>query len=373
MTAKPAPDAPASRSAPKDQQIKFCHGPDGVRLAYAIHGSGPPLIVVSCWLSHLQYDWHSPVWRHFLDELGGFATVVRYDERGFGLSDWSVEDFSLAARLGDLEAIVAATGLARFAMLGMSGGSAVAMAYAIAHPERVSRLILYGTVCGEPVTFSPDEWPEEETYRSMIRVGWAKEDPAFRRVFTTTYIPDATEEQMRWFDDLQRMSTSPANAVASRIARQQVDIEAQLPGISAPTLVLQAVGDRATSFDNAVSVSSLIPNARLVPLQSRNHILLADEPAWPVFIHEVAAFLAPDHGARREATADRMTETLSGREREVLRLAADGRTNEEIAAALTLSVRTVERHLSNTYAKLGLTGRAARTAAVAEYLRHQLA
>jgi pimeloyl-ACP methyl ester carboxylesterase/DNA-binding CsgD family transcriptional regulator len=373
MTVKPVPDLSAGRSGPKDQQIRFCHGPDGVRLAYAIHGSGPPLIVVSCWLSHLQYDWHSPVWRHFLDQLGRFATVVRYDERGFGLSDWSVEDFSLAARLGDLEAIVAATGLARFAMLGMSGGSAVAMAYAIAHPERLSRLILYGTVCGEPVMFSPEEWPEEETYRSMIRVGWAKEDPAFRRVFTTTFIPDATEEQMRWFDDLQRMSTSPANAVASRIARQQVDIEAELPRINAPTIVLQAVGDRATSFDNAVSVSSLIPNARLVPLKSRNHILLADEPAWKVFIDEVAAFLAPDREAHLEGTADRATEALTGRERQILRLAADGRTNDEIAAALTLSVRTVERHLSNIYAKLGLTGRAARTAAVAEYLRHQLA
>ena len=232
---------------------------DGVRLAYAIHGSGPPLVVASCWLSHLQYDWQSPVWRHFLDQLGALATVVRYDERGFGLSDWNVDDFSLAARLGDLEAIVAASGLERFAVLGMSGGSAVALAYAIAHPERVSRLILYGTVCGEPVVFSPDQLAEEETYRSMIRVGWAKEDPAFRRVFTTRFIPDATEEQMRWFDDLQRMSTSAANAVASRIARQQVDIEDDIPKISAPTIVLQAIGDRSTTFDNAVTVSSLIP------------------------------------------------------------------------------------------------------------------
>ena len=179
-----------------------------MRLAYAIHGSGPPLVVASCWLSHLQYDWQSPVWRHFLDQLGAIATVVRYDERGFGLSDWTVDDFSLPARLADLEAVVAAAGIERFALLGMSGGSAVAMAYAIAHPERVSRLILYGTVCGEPVVFSPDELAEEETYRSMIRVGWAKEDPEFRRVFTMRFIPGATEEQLRWFDDLQRMSTS---------------------------------------------------------------------------------------------------------------------------------------------------------------------
>ena len=354
-----------------EQEVRFCRGQDGVRLAYAIHGSGPPLVVVSCWLSHLQHDWQSPVWRHFLDQLGDIATVIRYDERGFGMSDWNVDDFSLEARVSDLDAILAATGLERFAMLGMSGGSAVAMAYAARHPERVSRLILYGTVCGEPVTLSPDEQMEEETYRSMIRVGWAKEDADFRRVFTKRFIPDATEEQLRWFDDLQRMSTSPANAVASRIARLGVDIHNELSRITAPTIVLQAIGDRSTSFDNAVTVSSRIPGARLVTLESRNHILLADEPAWNVFINEVSAFLEPERRTHAERT-DRPTEELSPRERDVLRLAAEGQTNDEIAAALTVSVRTVERHLSNTYAKLGLSGRVARAAAVAAYLRHQL-
>jgi pimeloyl-ACP methyl ester carboxylesterase/DNA-binding CsgD family transcriptional regulator len=373
MTVRSSADPLAEPYGPPDQEIKFCRSPDGVRLAYAIHGSGPPVVVASCWLSHLQYDWQSPVWRHFLEQLGSLATVVRYDERGFGLSDWTVDDFSLPARLGDLEAIVAAAGFERFAVLGMSGGSAVALAYAIAHPEQVTRLILNGTVCGEPVVFSPEGLLEEETYRKMIEVGWAKEDPAFRRVFTTRFIPDATEEQMRWFDDLQRMSTSPSNAVASRIARQQVDIEADLPRITAPTIVLQSIGDRSMDFDNAVTVSSLIPDARLVPLESRNHILLADEPAWPVFIAEVAAFLEPDRRAVREPGPDRATEPLSPRERDVLRLAADGRTNQDIAAAMTLSVRTVERHLSNIYSKLGLSGRSARTAAVAEYLRHQVA
>jgi len=363
---------PVAASTAFEQEVRFCRGQDGLRLAYAIHGSGPPLVVVSCWLSHLQHDWQSPVWRHFLDQLGEIATVVRYDERGFGMSDWTVDDFSLEARVADLEAILAATGLDRFALLGMSGGSAVAMAYATRHPDRVSRLILYGTVCGEPVTWSPDAWAEEETYRSMIRVGWAKEDADFRRVFTKHFIPDATEEQMRWFDDLQRMSTSPANAVASRIARQQVDIQDELPRITAPTIVLQAVGDRTTSFDNAVSVSSRIPGARLVSLESRNHILLADEPAWSVFMNEVSAFLEPERRAHADRVPGRPTEQLSPRERDILRLAAEGRTNDEIAASLTLSVRTVERHLSNTYAKLGLVGRVARAAAVAAYLRHKI-
>ena len=252
----------------------------------------------------------------------------------------------------------------------MSGGSAVAMAYAAAHPERVTRLVLYGTVCGVPPTFTPEGLAEEETYRSMIRVGWAKEDPVFRRVFTTRFIPDATEEQMRWFDDLQRMSTSPANAVASRIARQQVDLDDELARDQRPDA--RPPGDRRPVDDvrqRGRGRPSLIPGARLVPLESRNHILLADEPAWQVFMAEVAAFLEPDRRSFETGEPERPVEPLSPRELDVLRLAADGRTNEEIAEALTLSVRTVERHLSNVYAKLGVGGRAARAAAATRYVR----
>lgn len=357
---------PPARAGPVDQEIRFCRSRDGTRLAYAVHGSGPPLVVVSCWLSHLQYDWQSPVWRHFLDDLGRIATVIRYDERGFGLSDWNVGDFSLAARLSDLEAVVEAVGVDRFAVLGMSGGSAVAMAYALAHGERLTRLILYGTTSGTRFVRTGEKIAEEETFRSMIRVGWAKEDPIFRRLFTTIYMPEASEEQMRWFDDLQRMSTSPENAVAARIERQAVDIVADLPRITAPTLILQAVGDRATRFDEAITVSSLIPDSRLVALDSRNHILLADEPAWATFVAEVTAFLEPD---RHGPAGDAGVASLSPREREVLRLCAEGLTNDEIATTLTLSPRTVERHLSNVYLKLGVSGNAARTAAVARYLR----
>ena len=197
----------------------------------------------------------------------------------------------------------------------MSGGSAVAMAYAIKHPERVSRLVLYGTVCGRPPTFEGDEIVEEETYRNLIRVGWAREDPVFRRVFTSRFIPDATEEQMRWFDDLQRMATSPENAVASRIGRQEVDIEADLHRITAPTLILQALGDRSTTFENAPDVAARVPNARLVPLESNNHILLADEPAWPVFLREVTTFLAPDRLALPPDADQTVAELSAARDR----------------------------------------------------------
>ncbi len=365
------PERPDSAAGDPEQQVRFCRGRDGVRLAWAMHGSGPPLIVVSCWLSHLQHDWRSPVWRHFLEDIGAFATMVRYDERGFGMSDWNVTDFSLEARYDDLEAVIAATGFERFAVLGMSGGSSVALAYAARHPERVTRLILNGTVCGRPVSFEGDGLAEEETYRSMIRVGWAKEDPLFRRVFTRIFIPDATEEQMRWFDDLQRLSTSPENAVASRLGRQAVDIVDELPRISAPTLILQAIGDRSTTFENAVEVAGAVPGARLVELDSSNHILLADDPAWAVAVREIRAFMEPD--ARAAATAAdagvTLHEPLSARELEVLAGAARGLGNEAIADELGLSPRTVERHLSNAYSKLGVSGKAARAAAVAEVVR----
>ena len=330
-------------------------------------------IVVSCWLGHLQYDWRSPVWRHFLDDLGRIATVIRYDERGFGLSDWSVDDFSLEARVGDLAAVVEAAGHERFALLGMSGGAPVAIEYAAQHPERVSRLILYGGATAGNLPKTPEQAAEQQAYKALIRVGWAKSDSRFRRVFTSAFIPDATEEQMRWMDDLQRMSTSTENAVASRLARQRADVRSKLPLVESPTLVLQARDDQMVSFESARDASASIPNARLVPLESANHILLADEPAWEVFLREVEAFMEPDaRSSRGGRGAVAPSSALTSREREILRLTADGLTNDAIADRLTLSPRTIERHLSNAYLKLGVSGKSARTAAAASIVREEL-
>jgi pimeloyl-ACP methyl ester carboxylesterase/DNA-binding CsgD family transcriptional regulator len=340
------------------QDVRFCRTDDGVRLAWARHGSGPPLLIVSCWLSHLQHDWHSPVWRHFLDDLGEIATVIRYDERGFGLSEWEVADFSLQRRVADLETLVDATGLDRFAVLGMSGGAPVALAYSHAHPERITRIALYGGMARGGLQQGDDA--AEEAFLAMIRAGWARPDPVFRRVFTNAFIPDATEQQMEWMDELQRTSTNTENAVCSRIARHQVDVTHVLPGIAAPTLVLHAEGDRVAP-DWGPKLAAEIPDARLVMLESRNHVLLADEPAWGVFRREIAGFLAEDR-------VYPPTSHLSDREHELLLLAAEGLDNLEIAERLTLSVRTVERHFQNVYLKLGLSGRTARAAAVARVL-----
>ncbi len=353
------------------QEVRFCRASDGVRLAYAIHGQGPPLVVASCWLSHLQYDWQSPVWRHFLADLGGICTVIRYDERGYGLSDWDIGDYSLEARIADLEAIVESAGLDRFALLGMSQGGPVAIEYAIRHPARVTRLMLFGAWAAAVRT--PEQRALLDTFVSMIQVGWARPDSLFRRVFTNMLIPDATEEQARWVDVLQRMSTSTENAVRLRAERKRIDITHRLPLVTAPTVVVHARGDAMVSFDEGRIMASSIPGAALVPLESNNHILLADEPAWPVFLREVGAFVEPDRNAAPAAAPPDQLAELTGREFEILRLAAAGRNNTEIAGALALSVRTVERHLSNAYLKLGVSGRAGRAAAVADLVRRGLA
>jgi pimeloyl-ACP methyl ester carboxylesterase/DNA-binding CsgD family transcriptional regulator len=350
------------------QEVRFCRAPDGVRIAYARHGSGPPLVISTCWLSHLQYDWQSPVWRHFLADLGKHMTIIRYDERGFGLSDWDVEDFGLEARIGDLESVVEHAGVDRFALMAMSQGGPVSIAYAVRHPERLTRLMFYGSYAAAMPNPTPEDIELAAAFDQMVKVGWARPDSIFRRVFTSMMIPGATEEQMTWLDELQRMASTAKNAVNARQQRNSANAIELLPMVDVPTLVLHSRDDRMNDFEDGRFIASIVPEARLVALESSNHILLEDEPAWPVFVDEVVSFMEPDRETpRRPASADVAT-TLSSRELDVLRLAAVGHDNDEIATTLFLSPRTVERHLHNIYTKLGVRGKSARTAAVARLL-----
>lgn len=277
-----------------EQRIRFCSSSDDVRIAYATTGTGPPLVKAANWLTHLEFDWHSPIWRHWIAELSRDHTFVRYDERGCGLSDWDVDDFSLDAWVHDLETVVDTLGLDRFPLLGISQGAAVAIQYAVKHPERVSHLILIGPLfCGLlRGRMTPKKIEMAETLVKLMELGWGGGTTAFRQVFTAMFVPDATSEQMRWFDDLQRASTSPENAVNFEQAFHRLDVTEVARKVSVPTLVLHSRQDGLIPFRKGRELATLIPGAQFVPLDSKNHVLLEDEPAWPKFVSALRSFLS---------------------------------------------------------------------------------
>jgi serine/threonine protein kinase/type II secretory pathway predicted ATPase ExeA len=311
-TAEGRPSPPpglAVRGRRAGQQIRFCTSPDGVRLAYATVGQGPPLVKAAHWLSHLEFDWNSPVWRHWLIGLSEQHTLIRYDQRGCGLSDWEAEDLSVDAFVQDLETLVDALGLERFPLLGISGGGAVAIAYAVRHPEKVSHLILYGAYSAgrNSRTYLPQEIEKAKTMLGLIKVGWGQDNPAFRQFFTTLFMPEATAEQASWFNDLQRVSTSPEMAYNLQISSYDRDVRDLLPRVTTPTLILHSREEAVVPFDEGRRLAAQIPQARFVPLESKNHILLEIEPAWPRFLDEVHQFLQTEP----EAPPSRMSRDVT--------------------------------------------------------------
>jgi pimeloyl-ACP methyl ester carboxylesterase/DNA-binding CsgD family transcriptional regulator len=355
-----------------DQEICFCTTSDGVRIAYAVAGKGPPLVKAPNWLTHLRFELETPVWRHWWEELTRDFTVIRFDQRGSGLSDWNVDDISLEAWVRDLEAVVEDVGVERFALLGISQGGAVAVEYAVRHPVRITHLVL----CGAYVQghLHRDRTLEEhEALMTLIREGWGRDQAAYRQLFTSQFMPDATREQMGWFNELQRASTSGENAARIQNVGSRINIVDLLPRVSAPTLVLHARGDLRVAFDQARQLASRIPNARLVALESNNHLTLQTEPAWQVLISEVRAFLKDEAASATASVAPGPPYTsvsaLTPREIEVLRLIAEGRSNQQIAEELVISLNTVTNHVKNILSK---TASANRTEAANYAFRHGL-
>ena len=281
------PAAPAPR-----HEIHFCTTSDGVRIAYAEVGQGPPLVKAGNWLNHLEFDWQSPVWSPFLHAIAADHRLVRYDARGNGLSDWEVDDISLDAFVRDLESVVEATGIERFALLGISQGCAVSITYAVRHPERVSHLVLYGSFArGRRKRGSPQAIEQSEAVVTLMRQGWGQENPAFRQLFTSLFIPGGTTEQMQWFNDLQRMTTSPENAVRLRQFVDEIDIVDLLPRIKVPTLVLHCRNDAVHPFEEGRRIAAGIPGARFVALEGQNHLVLEGDPGWSRLLDEISNFL----------------------------------------------------------------------------------
>jgi pimeloyl-ACP methyl ester carboxylesterase/DNA-binding CsgD family transcriptional regulator len=341
------------------QQIRFCKTSDGARLAYASVGSGPPFVKVANWLSHIEYDWRTPIWRPLFERLARNRRFIRYDERGCGLSDWDVQDFSLEAWVRDLESVVDAAGLERFPLLGISQGGPIAIAYTVRHPERVSRLVLYGTYARGHLKRNPTpmQLEERKVLLDIVRVGWGRETPAFRQVFSSLFFAHASAEQLHWFNELQRVSSSPENAARMMRAFWDLDVSDIAPKIDVPTLVLHAREDARIPFEEGRRLAALIPDARFVPLEGRNHLMLETDPAFEQFLTEVDAFLAAGESGGAAPMPAAFSQ-LTDREIEVLALVARGLANGQIAEQLRISEKTVRNHVTTIFWKIGVTSRA---------------
>ena len=341
------------------QKIQFCASADSTRIAYATTGQGPPLLKIANWLTHIEFDFDGLIWRHWFSELSARHTLYRYDMRGSGLSDWDITDFSLEACLADLEAVVKATGLERFALLGISAGCAVAVAYAVRYPQRVSQLVLYGgyTRGGLARAVSQAARDECEAMLKLMEVGWDREDAAYRQIFATQFLPQGSSEQHRELNRIARLSTSPNNAALISRAFSNQDCRTLAPKVTCPTLVLHARNDARVPFDEGRQLAALIPDARFVPLESQNHILMEHEPAWPQFLEAVHDFL-PTAAAAAEFPLPLAFSELSPREHEVLLLIAEGLSNQQIADRLFRSEKTVRNHINSIFSKIGVQNRA---------------
>jgi len=311
------------------QQVRYCSGFDGTRLAWSAVGSGPPLVKTANWLNHIEFDWESPVWKHWLLELTDGHTLIRYDERGNGMSDWDTPELSLDAFVDDLESVVDAAGVEQFDLLGISQGAAVAIAYSLRHPGRIRKMILYGGYArGWAHRLSGDDLVRREAMVTLAGTGWGSDNPAYRQLFTTVYIPDASPEQMDWFNELQRRSASPENAVKLQRVLSQFDVTDLLARVTVPTLVIHARDDQAVPFSSGEELAKGIPGAQFVALAGRNHILLEDEPGWQDFVYAARQFLAGDeHG---KTTATRIADTPQD-----VRGTAEGPDGAKIAYAVS--------------------------------------
>jgi pimeloyl-ACP methyl ester carboxylesterase/DNA-binding winged helix-turn-helix (wHTH) protein len=284
--------AAAAPAAKGRQEIRYCVTGDGVRLAYASVGSGPPLVKASNWLTHLDFEWGSPIWRHWLAALSAHHRVIRYDERGNGMSQRDVPDVNFDTWVRDLETVVDAAGIDQFTLLGISRGGPIAVAYAVKHPERVSQLVLYGAYAeGLNRTGTPEHKEARRAVASLARLGWGLKNPAFCKLFTCQFIPEATPAHEQWFDELQRVSTSPENAARLMELADEIDVRPLLPQVRVPTLVMHCDRDQRVSPERGRLLAAEIPGARYVSLPSANHLMLETELAWPLFLQELGLFL----------------------------------------------------------------------------------
>lgn len=340
------------------QRIRYVVTDDQVQLAWAEIGRGPPLVKAATWLTHLQYDLESPIWAHWIRFFGEHFRYIRYDERGCGMSDWQAGDLAQQRWVDDLEDVIDAAGIDRpVALLGISQGAATAIRYAVRHPGRVSHLVLYGGYAvGGNKSDDPARRALYKAVMDVVGLGWGSDNRAFRQLFTTRFVPQGSQAQIDWFNELCRRTTSAANASALLEARGNVDVRDVLAQVRMPTLVLHSSHDQVAPLSQGKLLASRIPGATFVQLDSHNHVLLEHEPAWREFRDAVLEFTGqPATGEAADAT---LMAALTVRERNALGLLCEGRSNAQIAWQLGIAEKTVRNHVSNLYRKLGVRSRA---------------
>jgi pimeloyl-ACP methyl ester carboxylesterase/DNA-binding CsgD family transcriptional regulator len=337
------------------QHVRYLRASDGTRLAWAESGAGRTVVKAANWLTHLEYEWESPVWKHWIQFFSAQCRLVRYDERGCGMSEWRAGSASAEQWTADLEAVVdAAQPSGQVTLLGISQGAATCIQYAIRHPDRVARMILYGSYArGGLLRGSANSQLAYQAMVHLVRASWGQDNPTFRQVFTSRFIPGGSAEQLQWFNDLC-LKTATGDIVADLLqARGSVDITDALADVRTPTLVLHTRDDEVIPVAEGRRVASGIPGAEFVELDSRNHILLEPEPAWQRFREATVTFLQSG-----DVSTDSVFAALSVRERQVLALIAEGLSNTDIAERLEISEKTVRNHASNVFDKLGVWSRA---------------
>jgi pimeloyl-ACP methyl ester carboxylesterase/DNA-binding CsgD family transcriptional regulator len=341
------------------QQVRFCRSFDGTRIAYAVCGDGPPLVMSASWLTHLEHQWHSLAWKPWLEYFSGRYTLIRYDSRGSGLSDRDVRDISFDIWLRDFEAVLDAAGFDRFFLLGTCQGGPLAIEYAARHPGRVERLVLYGSYARGLGKRSeiPDQARKASVLLDMLGLGWGQDSHAYQQVWASLFQPGGSMEHLRSWSEQQRLSTSAETAALMFRTTFNVDVQDAARRISCPTLVINPERDALVPLEEGRRLAALIPDARFVTLDTNNHMLLAEEPAWDRLLTEVGAFLRePASKAKARAPEERFS-ALSAREREVLEGVARGLDNAEIAATLRLSEKTVRNHITRVLDKIGVQHR----------------
>jgi pimeloyl-ACP methyl ester carboxylesterase/DNA-binding CsgD family transcriptional regulator len=332
------------------QEIRFCKAVDGVGLAYATSGSGPPLVMAATWLTHLEHQWRSLAWRPWLDAFSDFR-VLRHDSRGCGLSERDCGQLSFDNWVSDLASIVDAAGFERFPVVATCWGGPVAIEYAARYPERVSHLVLYGTYARGRFRVGRHEVSEKARLMlELTRLGWGQENHAFMQVWASTFQPGGSLEYLRSWAEQMQFATSAETAVRLLDIGWNIDVSEAARKLQCPVLVVHPERDCAVPLAEGRLLANLIPDSRFVQLESQNHMPLLDEPAWPRLVSEVRSFLATadDPMPKQMLPLD----DLTPRERAILEGIAGGLDNAEIAQSLGLSEKTVRNHITRVFDKL---------------------